>query len=86
MTSTTFCDHPGCEVEIELTLETACGLQRTGDGYSCDHFFCAEHRANVIEVADRYVIGICDDCFAGVTVDAQGRVEGHKHFGIEGRT
>lgn len=86
MTATTVCDHPGCEVEIDQTLETVCGLTLKRDQFSCDKFFCAPHRANEIETPERYAIGVCDDCLSFLTLDCHERIEGHKHFGIEGRT
>lgn len=80
------CDDPGCTKKITRGLAHVCGILHGADEYSCELYFCQEHRSNVVEDPRLYPLAVCDACFAMLVVDSEGRIEGHKHFGIEGRT
>lgn len=52
----TVCDQDGCNKEIDRGLDFACGGMHGEDEYSCEKYFCWDHRAYIF-------IG----CIAGVT-------------------
>ena len=53
------CDHPGCEEEIDRGMAYVCGHFHGDDEYSCEKYFCEEHRQNL---SDRGRGMICDEC------------------------
>lgn len=55
------CDHPGCDELIDRGLAYACGGMHGEDEYSCDQYFCAQHRS-VVEFNDGSVKEICLKC------------------------
>lgn len=56
------CDHPGCEKEIDRGLSYVCGDMHGDDEYSCEKYFCEEHRQNPLQTDDDRLISICDEC------------------------
>lgn len=42
-----YCDHPGCQVEIDRGLSYVCGDEPYGGEYGCGLFFCPEHARGV---------------------------------------
>jgi hypothetical protein len=46
------CDHPGCEVELDRSLSYVCGGMHGEDEWSCEGYFCEEHRRNFVN--DKY--------------------------------
>lgn len=80
------CDHPGCTKRINRGLAHVCGILHGADEFSCELYFCRDHRSNVVEVPNRHEIAVCDECYSFLTLDCHERIEGHKDFGIEART
>ena len=39
----TFCEHPGCNKEIDRGMAYACGGEPFSEG-GCDRYFCSKHR------------------------------------------
>lgn len=60
------CDHPGCENKIDRGLGYVCGVMHGSDEYSCDKYFCEEHRSNLVEMSDGDITRVCDDCAKGL--------------------
>ena len=50
------CDHPGCDKDIDRGLDFACGGMHGEDEYSCEKYYCWDHRDF-----------IAIDCISGVT-------------------
>ena len=71
------CDHPGCENKIDRGLSYVCGTMHGSDEYSCDKYFCEEHRSNFVEMSDGDITRICDDC-------AKGLLESNEWFDDDG--
>jgi len=80
------CDYPGCREKIDRGLSHVCGLMHGEDEYSCERYFCAEHKRHIVESPERRVLGVCDLCYGFMTLDSESRIEGHKDFGVEGMT
>lgn len=58
------CDHEGCDAEIHRGLAYTCGDMHGGDEYSCEGYFCAEHRS-YYSTPDG-VMHLCDRCGVGL--------------------
>lgn len=43
------CDHPECNKQIHRGLAYVCGRMHGEDEYSCEKYFCGEHRKNYIK-------------------------------------
>ena len=60
------CDHPGCHEEIDRGVSFACGGMHDEDEYSCDKYFCEEHRSNYVALCENqrpgYCVQVCDEC------------------------
>ncbi|RKZ94986.1 MAG: hypothetical protein DRQ40_04705 [Gammaproteobacteria bacterium] len=41
------CDHPGCKYIINRGLGCICGTMHGEDEYSCEKYFCGEHKASL---------------------------------------
>ena len=41
------CDHPGCVKQIDRGLDFACGGMHGEDEYSCEKYFCWDHRQSL---------------------------------------
>lgn len=55
------CDHPGCGAKIDRGLSYVCGEMHGSDEYSCDKYFCEDHKANY--VGDEHTnTSVCDQC------------------------
>lgn len=50
-----FCDHPGCNAEIDRGLAFVCGGEAYGGELGCGLYFCAAHRAD----------SLCKKCHKG---------------------
>lgn len=77
------CDHPGCKETIDRGLAYVCGLMHGSDKYSCERYFCQEHRSNLIETRRRVPMQICDECFAHLVTDGDFRLPHHPDFEAE---
>lgn len=38
------CDHPGCKAKIDRGLAYVCGIMHGQDEWSCERYFCSEHK------------------------------------------
>ena len=56
------CDHPGCEAKIDRGLSYVCGNMHGQDDWSCEKYFCQQHRLNWIKNDDDDVMSVCSDC------------------------
>lgn len=54
------CDHDGCTKEIDRGLDFACGGMHGEDEYSCEKYFCWDHRS-YIDV-ETTMGPVCADC------------------------
>jgi hypothetical protein len=43
-----YCDHPGCEREIDRGLGYVCGGQPYGGDHGCGLYFCEKHGGGVL--------------------------------------
>lgn len=57
------CDHTGCDEKIDRGLAYVCGSMHGDDEYSCEKYFCHEHKQNCIDTQDGDCMSLCDDCF-----------------------
>ncbi len=56
------CDHPGCNKKIDRGLSYVCGDMHGEDEYSCEKYFCYDHRQHCLIREDNSLIVICDEC------------------------
>ncbi len=56
-----YCDHPGCDKEINRGLSYVCGGEPYGGEYGCGLFFCADHQLLAVNEEQRYGF-ICERC------------------------
>lgn len=56
------CDHDGCDADISRGLDNVCGRMHGNDEYSCEKYFCDEHRANFLLTDQVETYQICDSC------------------------
>lgn len=58
-----FCDHPGCDQEIDRGLAFVCGDEPYGGDHGCGLYFCGEHRRGSKEIkGDERAYGLCERC------------------------
>lgn len=57
------CDHPDCLKEIHRGLDYVCGGMHGEDEYSCEKYFCWDHR-DYLDVETEFEIHgpVCIDC------------------------
>lgn len=58
------CDHPGCSEEIHRGLAYACGDMHGADGFSCEGYFCEDHRFSAYDPDDARWKSYCKSCAA----------------------
>jgi len=56
------CDHPGCNKEIDRGLSYVCGDMHDADEYSCDRYFCEEHKNYFVRKDDGTYTCVCEEC------------------------
>ena len=56
-----FCDHSGCNKKIDRGLSYACGGMHGEEEYSCEGYFCEDHRT-CVETPAGDCISICHGC------------------------
>lgn len=56
------CDHPGCDTKIDRGLAYVCGDMHGEDEYSCEGYFCPQHRNGFIKTDQGRVISVCKSC------------------------
>ncbi|MCC2615976.1 hypothetical protein LJ739_06955 [Aestuariibacter halophilus] len=56
------CDHPGCNKKIDRGLDYVCGRMHGEDEYSCEKYFCHEHKANHLQDLLGDIQTVCDGC------------------------
>ena len=62
------CDHPGCLKEIDRGLDYACGGMHGEDVYSCEKYFCHEHRI-FVDTPDGETMYLCLECVENMEHD-----------------
>ena len=72
------CDHPGCAAEIHRGLAYACGGMHGEAEWSCEAYFCEEHRGNCLPIDGR-TEAVCDACYA----EARAWAIAHPEDGVE---
>jgi hypothetical protein len=55
------CDHPGCNEQIHRGLAYACGGMHGADDFSCERYFCADHRGWIRDAQGKYR-SVCAEC------------------------
>lgn len=65
------CDHPGCEEQIDRGLSYVCGDMHGDDEYSCEKYFCHEHKRNYVQRYDESTITVCDACWKQMKDDGE---------------
>lgn len=60
------CDHPGCDAKIDRGLSYVCGSMHGEDEWSCERYFCEQHKRNYVyeDCAGGRLITVCDECAA----------------------
>lgn len=64
------CDHPGCTTKIDRGLSYVCGDMHGEDEWSCEKYFCTEHRTGLITEPSSdqhgrvHYINVCKPCEA----------------------
>lgn len=56
------CDFPGCKEKIDRGLAYACGGMHGEDSYSCEKYFCYNHKNKHIDTPDGDCLSICQNC------------------------
>ena len=56
------CDHPGCTAKIHRGLAHVCGDMHGEDEYSCEGYFCEEHRHGWIKACYGKYMNVCAAC------------------------
>lgn len=56
------CDHPGCTAKIDRGLSYVCGQMHGEDEYSCEKYFCPQHKTKYVEMCDKDTTTVCDEC------------------------
>lgn len=56
------CDHPECTERIDRGLSYVCGNMHGEDEFSCEKYYCENHRTNYVEVDGDRVERVCDAC------------------------
>lgn len=56
------CDHPGCKKRIHRGLAYVCGTMHGADEYTCEGYFCEEHRRGTIKTDDGDYLFVCKPC------------------------
>ena len=59
------CDHPGCDAKIDRGLSYVCGMMHGEDEWSCEGYFCPEHRFTAPVECDHVAIeagSLCAEC------------------------
>jgi len=63
---TAICDHPDCEKVIDRGLAYVCGDMHGEDIYSCEKYYCDDHRRVYVEDNESDICYlVCDDCEEG---------------------
>ena len=57
------CDHHDCDALIDRGLSYVCGDMHGEDEYSCERYFCEEHRPGVIRDCQGETLWLCDECY-----------------------
>lgn len=58
-----FCDHPGCDKEIDRGLSFVCGRDPYGGDHGCGLYFCDEHHLGSKEIeGEDEAYGLCERC------------------------
>ncbi len=58
-----WCDHPGCNVEINRGLAYVCGSDAFGGDYGCGMHFCSIHRQHAGKARNH--AELCQQCYRG---------------------
>ncbi len=58
---TAVCDHPGCSAIIDRGLSYVCGTMHGEDTYSCEKYFCEDHRV-FVDIPNGGTEYLCLEC------------------------
>ena len=56
------CDEPGCNKKIDRGLSYVCGDMHGEDEYSCEQYFCEEHKSRWVKMSDGRSTAVCKKC------------------------
>ena len=59
-----YCDHPGCNKEIDRGLSHVCGSEPYGGEYGCGLYFCKDH-LEFYDPGDGCLVQACICCVKG---------------------
>lgn len=57
------CDEPECREKIDRGLAYVCGHMHGEDEYSCEKYFCSNHKSNWVEDCSGNLTTICNQCY-----------------------